>query len=369
MRLDAHTVAAQRVGQRLAPAQHGLLLGDVVRRVHQGKAGGQSLAHLVVLHVPGHEHIGDLAHTGGDGRAARAGQHGDAPHQAGAVAGVAQRRLAQHGRDLGGERRQRHGGRQHAEAPEAEAGQDVVHGDDVEGGLLVGVRGHVGRLHAAPQAPREHDLQAQFLRGLVPTHFADRGARALGGQEAPLPARRPRAVLVLPDHAGARREQRLAHQVGVVRRHEADQLEPVDRGGLQRLRALETEHGGHHVGQAALRLVKVGVRNDDGQAVARGAQRKTARCRVLGEALERREDERVVRQHQPAAEPRRLVEGAVVGLQGDEHAVHVRAGGADLQADVVPRLRQIEGRQPVDDVQDVANDHAGDSTARGRLGP
>ena len=57
---------------------------------------------------------------------------------------------------------------------------------------------------------------------------------------------------------------------------------------------LEIEQLGDHVGDAAARLVEAGVRGDDGDALARGAQREPPGLGVVGEPLERVEDERVV---------------------------------------------------------------------------
>ena len=78
-------------------------------------------------------------------------------------------------------------------------------------------------------------------------------------------------MLVLADLAGAGREQRLAHQVGVVLGYEPDELERVGGGGLERLDGLQPEHPGDHVGDAAARLVQAGVRGDHGHALARRA--------------------------------------------------------------------------------------------------
>ncbi len=51
----------------------GELLDDLVRRVHQREARGQSGAGLVVLDVAGDEHVGHGGHAAGDGLGAGAG--------------------------------------------------------------------------------------------------------------------------------------------------------------------------------------------------------------------------------------------------------------------------------------------------------
>ena len=89
-------------------------------RVDEREALGLRRSRLVVLDVAGDEHVGDLGDAAGDRFGAGAGQHGDAPDLAAGVAGVAHRRQAQDRRDVGGERRQRCRGRQHAEPAEAQ---------------------------------------------------------------------------------------------------------------------------------------------------------------------------------------------------------------------------------------------------------
>ena len=192
---------------------------------------------------------------------------------------------------------------------------------------------------------------------------------ALAAEERARALDRPRAVLVLADHAGAGGEHGLAHQVGVVGRHEADQLEGVGGGRRQRRRRLEPEQLREHVGDAAVRLVEVGVRGDHGDAVPRRAQSEPACLRVVAEALERVEDERVVDEQQIALLACRLVEGGVVHLEGDQHAAHLVARRADLQPHVVPRLGQIERREAVDHRDDVAYLHDRDCTAAGGACP
>ena len=180
------------------------------------------------------------------------------------------------------------------------------------------MRGHVGAGDAAAQPPREDDLEAQLVDGLVAAGHAGRGVRGLAAEERALPADRPGAVLVLADHAGAGREQGLAHEVGVVGRHEADQLERVGRRRRQRDDGLEVEELGDHVGHAAAGLVEAGVRGDDGDALPRGAQRQPPGLGVVGEPLQRIEDERVVTDDDAGAEARGLVEDGVVHLERDE---------------------------------------------------
>ncbi len=246
-------------------------------------------------------------------------------------------------------------------------------GHDVVGRLLVGMRGHVGAGDAAAQPPRKDDLDAQLVDGLVAAGDARRGVRALATEERALPADRPGAVLVLADHAGAGGEQRLAHEVGVVGRHEADELERVGRGRRQRHDGLQIEQLGDHVGHAAAGLVEARVRGDDGHALARRAQHEPPGLGVVREALERVEDERVVADDDAGAEAPRLVEHRVVHLEGDEHdrrhvrgtraaALQLVAGRAHLQSHVVPRLREREGREAVDHGDDVTYLHGADTT-------
>ena len=141
--LDGHG-RAERVGEPPGPAQHALLLGDAVRRVDERQALGLRGARLVVLDVTGDEHVRDLCHSARDGLGAGARQHGDAADLAGAVAGVAHRRQAQHGGDLRGQGRQGRRRRQRADPAEAERGDLVLQRDDVERRLLIRVRGGVG---------------------------------------------------------------------------------------------------------------------------------------------------------------------------------------------------------------------------------
>ncbi len=193
------------------------------------------------------------------------------------------------------------------------------------------------------------------------------GDGRLAGEERALALDAPRAVLVLADHPGADREERFADEVGVVGRHEADQLEPVDGARLEGLRTLQAERLRHQVGEPAARLVEVGVRDDHGAALARGTQGH-ARARLLvGQPRQRLEDQRVMGEDQATVEPGGLVQRRVVGLQRDEHALHFVVGRAHLQADVIPRLGQLEGRQTVDPFDDVAHAHLGLLARRVRL--
>ena len=180
------------------------------------------------------------------------------------------------------------------------------------------MRGDVRAGDAAAQPPREDDLDAQLVDGLVAAGAPRRGVGALAAEERALPADGPRAVLVLADHAGAGGEQRLAHEVGVVGRHEPDELEHVGGGRGQRHDGLQIEQLRDHVGHAAAGLVEAGVRRDDGHALARGAQRQTAGLGVVREPLERVEDERVVADDDPGAEAVSLVQDGVVHLERDE---------------------------------------------------
>ena len=291
---------AERVAEPLGPAQHALLLGHAVRRVDQGQALGLRHARLVVLDVAGDQHVGDLGDAAGDGLGSGAGQHGHAAHLAPAVARVAHRRQAQHRRDLGGQRRERGRSGQRAEPAEAQRGDLVVQRDEVEGRLLVGMRGDVGAGDAAAQPPREHDLDAQLVHGLVAARHPGRRLRGLAAEEGALPADRPRAVLVLADHAGAGGEERLAHEVGVVHGHEPDELQHVGGRRRQRHDGLQVEQLREHVGHPAARLVQAGVRGDDGHALPRRAQREPAGLGVVRETLERVEDQRVVTQDDAA---------------------------------------------------------------------
>ena len=270
-------------------------------------------------------------------------------------------------------------GRQHAEPAEAQRGDLVLERDDVVGRLLVGVRGDVGAGDAAAQPPREDDLDAQLVDGLVAAGAPGRGVGALAAEEGALPADGPGAVLVLADHAGAGGEQRLAHEVGVVGRHEPDELEHVGGGRRQRHDGLQIEQLRDHVGHAAAGLVEAGVRGDDGDALARGAQRQPAGLGVVGEPLERVEDERVVTDDDAGAEAARLVQHGVVHLERDEDdrrhvgralpaARQLVAGRADLEADVVPRLGQLERRQTVDRGDDVTYLHVADTTPAAAVG-
>ena len=230
---------------------------------------------------------------------------------------------------------------------------------------------HVRSGHAAAQTPREDDLETQLVDGLVAAGVPGRGVRALAAEEGALPAGRPRAVLVLADNAGAGGEDRLAHEVGVVGGHEADQLEGVGGGRRQRRRGLEAEQLGHHVGEAAARLVEAGVRGDDGHTLARGTQGKPPGETVVREALERVEDERVMADDDRGAETPRFVQHGVVHLERDEddgrrrHRRGARRAGSrqlvarrpDLEPHVIPGLGQVEGGQAVDRGDDVLHLH------------
>ena len=98
-----------------------------MRRVDERQALRLGDARLVVLDVAGDEHVGDLGHAAWrwprrpspGSTATRLTRRAPSP----AVAHVGQ---AQDGRDVGGERRQRLRGRQHAETPEAERGDLVL---------------------------------------------------------------------------------------------------------------------------------------------------------------------------------------------------------------------------------------------------
>ena len=125
-------------------------------------------------------------------------------------------------------------------------------------------------------------------------------------------------MLVLADHAGAGGEDGLAHEVGVVGGHEAHELEDVGGGRRQRRRRLDPEQLRDHVGDAAARLVEAGVRGDHGDAFARRAQSQPPGEAVVGEALERVEDQRVVTDDDRGAEAPGLVEHGIIHLEGDE---------------------------------------------------
>src|SRR5665648_656221 len=223
--------------------------------------------------------------------------------------------------------------------------------------------GHIRAGHAPFEPARKDDLQTELAHGLVAAGAAESRLGSWAAEERALAFDRPRAVLVFADHAGAGGEQGLAHQVGVVGRHEADQLEGVGGGRRQRRRRLQPQHLGDHVGDAAVRLVEVGVRGDHGDAVPRRAQRQPPGFTVVAQALQRVEDERVVDEQQVAFLAARLVEGGVVHLQRDQHAAHLVARRADLQPHVVPGLGQIERREAVDHRHDIAYLHVRDCNA------
>ena len=115
------------------------------------------------------------------------------------------------------------------------------------------------------------------------------------------------------------------------------------------------------------------MRRDDGDALARGAQREPPGLGVVREPLERVEDERVVTHDDPRAQAAGLVEHGVVHLERDEDdRRHVRCARAaarqlvarrpDLQPHVVPRLGERERREAVDRGDDVTYVHVADTT-------
>ncbi len=380
-RLDAD-LGAERLGQEPAPAQDRRLLRDAVRRVDQGQALVLRAPRLVVLDVAGDEHVRHAGDAAGDGLGAGARQHGDPQDLPVRVAGVPCGRQAECAGHAGGEVRQSGRCRQRAQPAEPERALLVLHRVQVEGRLLVRMRLEVGGDHAAAQPPREDDLEAQLVHDLVAAGLPSHRGRARAAEERTLPADRPRAVLVLADHAGAGGEERFAHQVDVVLRHEADQLVRIRGGGRQRHGRLQAEHTGHDVGDAAARLVQAGVRGDHGDALARRTQRQARARLVVGEPLQRREDQRVVADDDGAAEAARLVQRGVVNLEGDQHGgpticvtgprlraarspvgsgprphVQLVVRAADLQTDVVPRLRQIERSELVHRGHDLSHVH------------
>ncbi len=278
------------------------------------------------------------------------------------IAGEAHGGQAQRRGHVGGERRQGLRRRQLTEAAEPDADDLVLDRVHIEGGLLVGVRRDVGVHHAAAQPPREHGLEAHLVRGLVAAGLAEPWLGALGAEERALAGDRPGAVLVAADHAGAGGEQRRAHEADVVHGHEADELEPVGRGRRQRYRGLQPQQLRALVGDAAARLVEIGVRGDHRDAAARRGKGRARRRTRVGDAGQRLEDERVMREHEPAARSLGLGQRRVVSLERDEHSADVVVARADLQTDVVPRLGELERREPVDDTDDVADQHVGDSS-------
>ena len=127
-------------------------------------------------------------------------------------------------------------------------------------------------------------------------------------------------MFVVADHASAGREHGLAHEVDVVRGHEAHKLQHVCGGRRQRSSLLQTQHVGDDVADAPVRLVEIRVRDHDAAPLASRAQHESAGGIVLGQPLHRREDQRVMGEHKLAAEARGLVQRRIVDLQRDEDA-------------------------------------------------
>ncbi len=353
MRLHPNAGPGQRLSEDLAPAQHGLFFDDVMGRINQAQALRQGRARLVVLDIARDEHVRDRGGAAGDGLGAGAGQTGHPSHSTRAVAGVAHRRQPQHGRDLGGEGRQRQRFRQLPQPAETETGYLVLDRIDVEGRFLVGMGGDVGADDATAEPPREHDLEADLLHRLVATRETQGRIGPLEPEERALPLDGPRAVLVVADDPGADREDRLANEIDVVGGHEPHELQGVGLSRRQRRRLLETEHVGHDVGDPAVSLVETRVRDHHRSPLASHPQRHAADAIVLGETLQRRVNERVMREYQLASEARSLVEDRIVDLERDEHACDRRLARTDLQTHVVPRLGEPKRGEPVNDSNDV----------------
>ena len=277
------------MGELLGPAQDGLLLGDAVGRVDKREALSLGSSRLVVLDVAGDEHVGDLGDAAGDRPGAGAGQHGDAPDLAAGVARVAPRAGASSRRDLGGERRQRRRGRQHAEPAEAQRGDFVLERDDIVGRLLVGVS------RRAPPVTRRRSRRGKTTSRRSSSTVSSRPACPSAGS-APS---RPKKVPCPPvDHeqcsyspitpapaAKTALRTRSASSTGT----KPTSLR-ASAAADQRRRGLEAEQPGHHVGEATLRLVEAGVRGDHGHTLARGTKGKPPGETVVREALERVED-------------------------------------------------------------------------------
>ena len=179
------------------------------------------------------------------------------------------------------------------------------------------------------------------------------------GWNVPSPGIGERAVDVLADRAGSGGEDRRAHGAEVAFGHETDQLDPVHAGRRERRHALEVEGAADDVGEAAVRLVEVGVGRDDGDVLARRAQDEAARVGVGRDRHDGLAHERVVHEQHLAVAPRRVVEGRRRGIEGDQHRPHVGLAIADLQAHGVPRLGELEGGEPVDGVNDRCELHGG----------
>jgi len=297
--LDAHAVARQRVGERLGPPrQHGVL-DHLVGRVDEPQAELAGMPRLVILDVAGHEHV--RRRRGGlDQRGSRTGHAGDPAQLPLGPRADTHCGQMQSGGEIGGELRQHLGTVEVAHPSEPEARDLVLDRVDVEGGFLVRVRGDVSVDHGPPQPPREGDLDAKLSHRLVPAGLAGDRARPLAAVEGPHTGRGERAVLVGADAPAADGEHGGAHGRHVVLRDEADQLAPVDGGRGERTDVLEPQHGGEHVAEPSAGLVEVGVRHEHGGVVARRTQGQRAGDGAVGQALERREQQRVMREDERA---------------------------------------------------------------------
>ena len=219
---------------------------------------------------------------------------------------------------------------------------------DVVGRLLVGVRGDEGVEDGAAAGPREGDLETELVGTVVLADATDRGRGLLARPEGPGAGMGERAVLVVADDAAAGSEDGRPDGLEVVDRHEAHELEPVDRRGRDGGDALETHDGRPDVGEPAGALVEIGVTGDHDPVLARGTQHGGTGRRLVGEHLGRGEERRVMHQEEVGRDTCRLVEHGLAEIESDEDVADLPLAAADLETDAVPRLRQLEGCQPVD---------------------
>ena len=155
-------------------------------------------------------------------------------------------------------------------------------------------------------------------------------------------------MLVVADHAATGGEDGRAHRLDLVDGHEPDELEPLDRRGLQGLHPLQPEHDAGELGQPAAGFVQVGMRRDDSDSRADRAGDGRAGIAVVQDAVERREDKRMVCEDALTAATTGLFERRRRHVQRDENAFDIGLRGAHLQADVVPRLGKLEGDQAIE---------------------
>ena len=254
--------------------------------------------------------------------------------------------------------------------PEAACRRRRREAHQVEGRLLVGMRGAKGLHHGFDAAHGKHRLQTDLRHLFQTARFAQHRARALAAEEGPRPGRAEAARRVLADVSGAGREERPSHRLDVRRGEEGQklQLAVVAIDGAQRPAIGHARRVGQDVVGSALGHVERGVRAEDGDADPRRLEGQRARH----EALLRLEEGGMVGDDGLATGGLGLAQDGARAVDGQEDAGDGLLRVTDQEADVVPAGREARRRDVLHRADQVRHPHghsAGSGFASGAAVP